>query len=149
MIVYDLSCENAHRFEGWFASAEDFDAQMEDDQVSCPVCGSVNVSRQLSAPYVNTGRAEPAASAVKSPSETAVAGVDMESLHRKFIEFVMKNSEDVGNKFPEEARKIHYREKPRRSIRGQASTDDIEALRDEGIDVFQVPGLPVPPDQVH
>lgn len=149
MIVYDLSCENAHRFEGWFASAEDFDAQVEDDQVSCPVCGSVSVSRQLSAPYVNTGRTEPAAAAGKPTSETALAGVDMESLHRKFVEFVMKNSEDVGSKFPEEARKIHYREKPRRSIRGQASTDDIEALRDEGIDVFQVPGLPVPPDQVH
>ena len=149
MIVFDLSCEKAHRFEGWFSSAEDFDAQVKDDQVSCPVCGSVSISRQLSAPYVNTGRAEPVAATTNPSSETAVAGVDMESLHRKFVEFVLKNSEDVGRKFPDEARKIHYEEKPRRSIRGQASADDIEALRDEGIDVFQVPGLPVPPDQVH
>lgn len=149
MIVYDLSCEKAHRFEGWFSSAEDFDAQVEDDQVSCPVCGSVSISRELSAPYVNTGSTEPVAASDKPSSETAVAGVDMESLHRKFIEFVLKNSEDVGSQFPEEARKIHYEENPRRSIRGQASSDDIEALRDEGIDVFQVPDLPVPPDQVH
>lgn len=149
MIVFDLSCEKEHRFEGWFSSTEDFDAQVKDDQVSCPVCGSVSISRQLSAPYVNTGRAEPVAAPAKPSGEMAVAGVDMESLHRKFVEFVLKSSEDVGRKFPEEARKIHYEEKPRRSIRGQASADDIEALRDEGIDVFQVPGLPVPPDQVH
>ncbi|HUU73830.1 MAG TPA: DUF1178 family protein [Burkholderiales bacterium] len=148
MIVYDLSCEKAHRFEGWFSSAEDFDTQVQADQVSCPVCGSVSISRQLSAPYVNTGSPEPD-SAAKSTSETAVAGVDIASLHRKFVEYVLKSSEDVGKKFPEEARKIHYEEEPRRSIRGQASSDEIEALRDEGIDIFQVPGLPVPPDQVH
>ena len=87
---------------------------------------------------------------MRRPSaETAVAGVDIESLHRKFVEFVLQNSEDVGNRFAEEARKIHYEEEPRRSIRGQASSDEIEALRDEGIDIFQVPDVPVPPDQVH
>ena len=149
MIVYDLACEKAHRFEGWFSSAEDFDAQVRADQVSCPVCGSVSVSRQLSAPYVNTGSPEPAEGKPGQSAETAVAGVDIESLHRKFVEFVLQNSEDVGNRFAEEARKIHYEEEPRRSIRGQASSDEIEALRDEGIDIFQVPDVPVPPDQVH
>lgn len=147
MIVYDLSCDRAHRFEGWFSSADDYDAQLQDEQISCPVCGSVSISRQLSAPYVNTGSSTQGEG--KRPNETAVAGVDLESLHRKFVEFVLNNSEDVGKKFPEEARKIHNREEPQRAIRGQASSDEIEALREEGIDVYAVPGLPNPPDQVH
>jgi hypothetical protein len=147
MIVYDLSCEQAHRFEGWFSSAQDFDQQVAQDQVSCPVCGSVHITRELSAPYVNTGGSAPVPA--KPAAETAVSGVDLEQLHRKFIQFVLKNSEDVGKKFPEEARKIHYEEEPRRSIRGEASRDEVEALREEGIDVYQLPGIATPPDQVH
>ena len=147
MIVYDLSCDNSHVFEGWFSSADDFSAQVEAEQISCPVCGSVTISRQLSAPYVNTsGTAE---TQTESPPTNAVAGGDIEQLHRKFVEFVLKNSENVGKKFPEEARAIHYQEKPRRSIRGEASRDDIEALRDEGIDVYPLPGIRTPPDQIH
>jgi len=147
MIVYDLSCDNSHRFEGWFSSADDFNAQVEAEQISCPVCGSASISRQLSAPYVNTGSS--AEKQHEPPGKNAVAGGDIEQLHRKFVEFVLKNSEDVGNKFPEEARAIHYQEKPRRSIRGEASREDIEDLRDEGIDVYPLAGLPTPPDQVH
>lgn len=147
MIVYDLACDNAHRFEGWFTSANDFDAQVHEEQISCPVCGSVAISRQLSAPYVNTGSSA-SAPAVTS-GETAVAGVSLEYLHRKFVEFVLKNTQDVGHKFPEEARKIHYGEVPRRSIRGEAPNEVIEELRDEGIEVYQVPGLPNPPDRLH
>jgi hypothetical protein len=151
MIVYDLSCDNAHRFEGWFSSANDFSAQVEAEQISCPVCGSVSVSRQLSAPYVNTGStADKQREARQQPAAAnTVAGGDLQQLQRKFVEFVLKNSEDVGRNFPEEARAIHYQEKPRRSIRGQASGDDIEALRDEGIDVYPLPDLAIPPDQVH
>jgi len=151
MIVYDLSCENSHRFEGWFSSADDYSAQVEAEQLSCPVCGSVTISKQLSAPYVNTGSSNDKQQEAQPqvPAANAVAGGDLEQLQRKFIEFVLKNSEDVGRKFPEEARAIHYQEKPRRSIRGQASNDDIEALRDEGIDVYPLPGPVTPPDQVH
>ncbi len=147
MIVYDLACDKAHRFEGWFASADDFDAQLRREQISCPVCGSVSVSRQLSAPYLNTGAS---AEARQAPANaTAVAGGDLERLHRKFVEFVLKNSEDVGKEFPAEARAIHNEEKPRRSIRGEASRDEVEELREEGIDVYPLHGLPTPPDQVH
>ncbi len=152
MIVYDLSCDNSHRFEGWFSSADDFSTQVEAEQISCPVCGSVSISRQLSAPYVNTGSAaekQHDETQHELPGKNAVAGGDMEQLHRKFVEFVLKNSEDVGKKFPEEARAIHYQEKPRRSIRGEASREDIEDLHDEGIDVYPLAGLPTPPDQVH
>ena len=151
MIVYDLSCENAHRFEGWFSSADDFSTQVEAGQISCPVCGSVSISKQLSAPHINTGSTSGKEQEVQTamPAANTVAGGDLQQLHRKFVEFVMKHSEDVGKDFPEEARAIHYEEKPRRSIRGQASNDDIEALRDEGIDVFPLAGLATPPDQVH
>jgi len=147
MIVYDLACDKSHRFEGWFSSADDFDSQVHAEQISCPVCGSVAISRQLSAPYVNTGSSAPAKT--ETSSETAVAGVDIAYLQRKFVEFVLKNTQDVGKAFPEEARKIHYGETPNRSIRGQAPREAIEELREEGIEVYQVPDLPSPPDQVH
>ena len=148
MIVYDLACEKEHRFEGWFASAEDFGAQVEDDKLACPVCGSVDISRKLSAPHLNTGSTAPEVVA-PATQETAVAGISFEQMRRKFVELVLKNTEDVGNKFPEEARKIHYEEESRRPIRGEASRDEVEELRDEGIEVFPVPTLPNPPDQVH
>ena len=147
MIVYDLSCDNAHRFEGWFTSANDFDSQVHDEHIACPVCGSVNVSRQPSAPHVKTGGAtlsEPA-----QTHETAVAGVNFDHMRRKFIEFVLSNTEDVGRSFPEEARKIHYEEEPRRPIRGEATRDEVQELHEEGVEIFPVPELPDPPDQVH
>ncbi len=146
MIVYDLSCDKAHRFEGWFSSADDFDSQNQDEQIACPVCGSVNISRQLSAPHFSTGAtpSEPPQS-----NNTAVAGVSLEQMRRKFLEFVLNNSEDVGRSFPEEARKIHYEEEPRRAIRGEASRDEVQELREEGVEIFPVPELPEPPDQVH
>lgn len=147
MIVYDLACDKAHRFEGWFTSAEDFDSQADNERIGCPVCGSVNVSRELSAPYVNTGSAAPAAPP-ETPA-TSVAGIDFDHMRRKFVEFVLKNTEDVGRSFPEEARKIHYEEEPKRPIRGEASRDEIQELHEEGVEIFPVPELPDPPDQVH
>lgn len=147
MIVYDLSCDEAHRFEGWFASADDFDSQVRNKQLGCPVCGSAKISRQLSAPYVNSGgatRAEPPATRT-----TSVTGIDFEQMRRKFIDFVMNNTEDVGRSFPEEARKIHYEEEPGRPIRGEASPDEVRELHEEGVEIFPVPELPDPPDQVH
>jgi hypothetical protein len=147
MIVYDLSCDQAHRFEGWFASADDFDAQVNDEQIACPVCGSVSVSRQLSAPHVNTGNATSAKP--PHPQQTAVSGVSFDQMRRKFVEFVLNNTEDVGRSFPEEARKIHYEEEPKRPIRGQASRDEIQELHEEGVQIFPLPQLPDPPDQLH
>jgi hypothetical protein len=141
MIVYNLACDNAHRFEGWFSSAEDFDLQSSDGRLSCPVCGSFEVVRQPSAPYVNAGVAEPA-------DEQAQA-LSAETVRRKFLEHVISRSEDVGQRFPEEARRIHYKEAPVRSIRGQASRRDVDELREEGIEVLSIPGLPIPPDQLH
>jgi hypothetical protein len=146
MIVYDLSCDKAHRFEGWFSSADDFDSQIHDEQIACPVCGSVDISRQLSAPHVNTGAAPVE---TRQANNTAVAGVSLEQMRRKFLEFVLNNTEDVGRRFPEEARKIHYQEEPRRAIRGEASRDEVQELREEGVEIFPLPEPPEPPDQIH
>lgn len=146
MIVYDLECEEAHRFEGWFGSANDFDQQLERKLLSCPICNSGNVVRRPSASYVNTGAAEKprrdkssASSSVSVPQQYANVSPEMVA---KVIEHIVKNTEDVGAKFPEEARKIHYNEAPERHIRGTASPRDVESLRDEGIEVVS---FPLPP----
>lgn len=143
MIVYNLACNNAHRFEGWFASPEDFEHQVREAQIPCPVCGSPDVIRQPSAPYVSTGASERAA-----PTQVADPQL-IEFMRRKYREYILDNTEDVGSRFPEEARRIHYQEVPARSIRGQASRGDVQELRDEGIEVFSLPSTPVPPDQLH
>ena len=145
MVVYNLSCDSAHRFEGWFSSPEEFATQAESGRLSCPICGSASVARLPSAPYVNTGgqAAEP------QPQHDVVNADAMETMRRKFLEHLIRNTEDVGKRFPEEARRIHYKEAPPRSIRGQASHGEVDKLRDEGIDVYSIAGLPVPPDPVH
>lgn len=149
MIVFNLSCGNDHRFEGWFSSADDFTAQAGNGDVSCPVCGSSQVARQLSAPYVNTGKSAPAKVPVEAAQSAGIGVANSAALLRdKFVEFVLKNTEDVGNRFPEEARKIHYQESAERPIRGKASPDEVSALREEGIDILALPVLPVP-DKLH
>jgi hypothetical protein len=139
MIVYNLSCDKDHRFEGWFESAEKFDAQRNLKQVSCPVCGTDQVVKELHAPYVNTGSARvvPEKNSAAQPygGQTAV----FHKAISRLVEEVLANTEDVGNAFPEEARKIHYSEAPGRAIRGSASADEVSELREEGIDVFAVP----------
>ena len=145
MIVYDLECEYSHRFEGWFGSAGDFDTQLADKLLCCPLCNSGNVVRRPSASYVNTGAAEKPqrerqqSSSVSVPQQYANVSPEMVA---KIIEHIVRTTEDVGTKFPEEARKIHYNEAPERHIRGTATARDVESLRDEGIDVIS---LPVPP----
>jgi hypothetical protein len=146
MIVFNLSCDKAHRFEGWFSSADDFTSQAKDGGICCPVCGSAEIERQPSAPYVSkrsagqTEAAEP---------QTVVAANAAELLKKKFIEFVLKNTENVGHRFPDEARKIFYKEVPERAIRGTASRAEVSELNEEGIDVVAVPGVPVPPEKLH
>lgn len=141
MIVLDLCCDREHVFEGWFASAEAFDAQHAAGQVSCPTCGSVRVVRRPSAPYVNT-RSSPAVRP-EAPAIAAEPAVN-EALARAFamLRQVGRASEDVGERFAEEARRIHYGDAESRNIRGKASRDDVGELIDEGIMV-----LPLPPDE--
>lgn len=142
MIVYDLECEHSHRFEGWFGSAGDFDTQLADKLLCCPLCNSGNVVRRPSASYVNTGAAETPQNEKQKSSSASVpqqyANVSPEMV-AKIIEHIVKTTEDVGTKFPEEARKIHYNEAPERHIRGTATARDVESLRDEGIEVVSLP----------
>jgi hypothetical protein len=137
MIVFDLTCAHGHRFEGWFASGDDFERQAKAVMVRCPVCDDASVVRVPSA-KVHVGRATVDAPRVADePEAETVAGLPVE-LIRKLREIV-RNTENVGRRFPDEARKIHYEEVPPRPIRGQASKDDAEALREEGIDFASLP----------
>jgi len=144
MIVFDLSCEKSHRFEGWFGSADDFAVQVRGGSIACPLCGSLDIARQLSAPYVSTRASEPS----QEPQPVMVANA-ARLLHKKFIEYVLQNTEDVGRHFPDEARRIFYKEVAERAIRGTASMKEVIELKEEGIDVLAVSGIPVPPKTLH
>ncbi len=145
MIVYELGCGSGHRFEGWFSSADDYAGQNDRRELSCPLCGSAEIVRLPHASYVNTGAQErklpapPQAAAAPSAQQYANLGSEIVA---KLIEHIVENTEDVGPAFPEEARRIHYNEAPERHIRGTASRKEVEALKDEGIEVV---ALPVPP----
>ena len=145
MIVFDLGCDQEHRFEGWFSSSADFERQLKQNLLSCPVCSSTGVRRLLSASRVNTGKTGRELAAIPR-GEPAVrdaghyANFDGARL-LKLISHIVENTEDVGRAFAEEARKIHYQEAPERHIRGIALPQEVESLREEGIDVV---ALPVP-----
>jgi hypothetical protein len=137
MIIFDLTCTHGHRFEGWFASADDFERQAKAVMVRCPVCDDASVVRVPSA-KVHIGRATiDAPPAAQEPEAPAVAGLPEELISK--LREIVRNTENVGRRFPEEARKIHYEEVPPRPIRGQASKDDADALREEGIDFASLP----------
>jgi hypothetical protein len=138
VIVFDLGCENSHRFEGWFASNEDFERQLGRKLVTCPLCGNVNVSRLPHASHIRTGGKERAARAESAAAQQQYSNVGSEVL-TKLVEHIIDNTEDVGAAFPEEARKIHYHESAERRIRGTASREEVDALRDEGIEVIALP----------
>ena len=136
VIVLDLSCDREHRFEAWFASSDAFEQQLAAGLVSCPHCGSSVIRRQPSAPSVQT-----------SSHSTPVTppAPDPQVIARRLIEALRQaasRSEDVGERFVEEARRIHHGDAEERPIRGQAKTSDMIELIEEGI-----PVLPVPPDK--
>ena len=138
MKVLNLCCAHDHRFEGWFASEDDYAAQRERGLLACPLCDDHQISRLPSAPRLNVSklREEPAA-ALPSTADYALARAQGKAL-RMLRELVAK-TEDVGDRFPEEARRIHYGEAADRGIRGRASREDADALRDEGIEVVTLP----------
>lgn len=139
MIVFDLGCENHHRFEGWFASSEDFERQLERKLIACPLCGNAGIVRVPHAANVRTSGSERVprrASATAGAQQYANLGREVLS---KLVEHIIENTEDVGAAFPEEARKIHYHETPERRIRGTASREEVDALKEEGIEVVALP----------
>jgi hypothetical protein len=140
MKVLNLRCTHDHRFEGWFSSDADFVAQGERGLVACPLCDDKTISRLPSAPRLNvsTQRGEP-----ERPPSGDVIEVDVQRRWLNAVREMMDKTEDVGDRFPEEARRIHYGEAQDRGIRGRASSQDAEALRDEGIEIVTLP-VPVP-----
>jgi hypothetical protein len=142
MIVFELACTQGHRFEGWFASGEEFARQSNAKLVRCPVCEDAGVVRLPSA-KVRVGAAstnhEPAVTNAAAPAaaQDVTAGFPAELISK--LREVVRNTENVGRRFPEEARKIHYEEAPARPIRGQASKEESAALEEEGIEFSSLP----------
>ncbi|PYE42069.1 hypothetical protein C8J38_10814 [Rhizobium sp. PP-WC-2G-219] len=142
MIRYALTCDKGHGFEGWFGSSADFEAQSESGLVSCPICGTASVSRALMAPALSTGRRKDKQRGLMMDQAQQVAI----SKIREMVSTIRANADDVGEKFPEEARKIHYGEADARGLIGRATVEEARALIEEGIDVAP---LPILPDEVN
>ena len=138
MKVLNLRCAHDHRFEGWFASAADFESQNESALVACPLCNDKAITRLPSAPRLNVSKQRQVAPGDAVGSSPEGKQVLMQAQWLRAVRQVLNNTEDVGSRFPEEARRIHYGETPDRGIRGQASRADAEALRDEGIEVMAI-----------
>ncbi len=147
MIVFDFGCENNHRFEGWYSSTEDYERQQKGQLLSCPICSSVKIKRLITPIRLNSGKAgdqfEPSVNAQSLIQKKHSELVNFDPDHiMKMITQIIENTEDVGIAFPEEARKIYYKEAPERHIRGVASAEEVSALKDEGIEVVAFPISP-------
>ena len=132
MKVIDLRCHNGHGFEGWFASDEDFLDQNGRRLIACPLCDDNLIVRLPSAPRLNL-------SGTREVVTEAVPQADGQAQWLRAVRHVLANTEDVGERFADEARRIHYGETAERGIRGQATPDERASLRDEGIEVMPLP----------
>lgn len=143
MKVLNLVCLHEHRFEGWFASEADYLSQTERGQVECPLCGDTRMTRLPSAPHVHTSSArELPPPPVAPPNADAPVALTQQAAWLRAVRHVMANTDDVGDRFAEEARRMHYGETDERAIRGQATREEAQSLVEEGIAVMP---LPVPP----
>ena len=153
MIHYNLRCERGHAFESWFQSSSAYEAQEKRKLVNCPACGSTNVERAIMAPQIvgKKGRegpvTTPAAAAPEAapPASTPLLMAQERELRAKLKELrdhIVKNADNVGERFPNEARKMHYGDIEHRPIYGEATPDEARALIDEGVDVAPLPVLP-------
>lgn len=151
MIRYALRCERGHAFESWFQSSATYESQRKRKLVTCPVCDSAKVEKAIMAPQITSkGRskgaqpdAAPAAQATE-PAQLVMAPQERELLAklRELRDHVTKNADNVGTKFPEEARKMHYGDIEHRAIYGEASADEARSLIEEGVEVLPLPVLP-------
>lgn len=156
MKVLDLQCRQGHVFEGWFGSEDDFQGQKQRGLVQCPLCADDHIEKRLSAPRLNLGARAPAAADTTVPAHpTATAGAQgtasseaamlppaLQAAWLALARKVVANTEDVGERFAEEARRMHHGEVQERAIRGQATPDEAVQLLEEGIAVMPLP-LPV------
>jgi hypothetical protein len=136
MIRYALACEKGHDFDAWFGSADSYDEQAEANAIVCPACGSAEIKKVPMAPYVARGRSKSAV------PETPKERPKTYAMLRKLRDELTANSDYVGPKFPEEARKIHFDEAPSRAIHGEASPEEAHELNEEVVPIFPLPSLP-------
>jgi hypothetical protein len=156
MIRYSLRCERGHAFESWFQSSSAYEAQEKRKLVNCPACGSANVERAIMAPQIVSKKGRdiaaplpapaPAASTdVTAPASTPLMMAQERELRAKLKELrdhIVKNADNVGERFPNEARKMHYGDIEHRPIYGEASPDEARSLIEEGVEVSPLPVLP-------
>jgi len=159
MIRYALACEGKHTFEIWFKNSADYDKQSRRGLVTCPVCGSAKVEKALMAPALGRGTRKelsdvPAKPAAEAPAEnkSAVAMTppqvmspqerELRAKLKELRDHILKNAENVGGRFPEEARKMHYGESEHRSIYGEATPHEAKELLDEGVELHPIPVVP-------
>ena len=157
MIHYHLRCERGHAFESWFQSSSAYEQQEKRKLVNCPICGSAKVERDIMAPRIvskkGRERAEPAPAAAAPATSTEVAAPastpllmaqerELRTKLRELRDHIVKNADNVGERFPNEARKMHYGDIEHRPIYGEASPDEARALIDEGVEVSPLPVLP-------
>ena len=154
MIRYNLRCEKGHSFESWFQSSSAYESQEKRRLVSCPACGSVKVERAIMAPQIvsKKGREAAAAAPAEMPTTEATAQgstpllmaqeLELRAKIKELRDHIVKNADNVGERFPNEARKMHYGDIEHRPIYGEASADEARALIDEGVEVSPLPVLP-------
>lgn len=136
MKVLDLQCANKHVFEGWFASEDDFQSQLDRGLLSCPVCGQVSVSKKLSAPRLNLGSTRAEDAPMQDLVAPTDADLDLQNAWMALTRRILATTDDVGQDFAEEARRIHYGEAKERGIRGQATREETASLLEEGIAIM-------------
>ena len=141
MKVLYLGCQHGHVFEGWFASEDDFQSQKARALVLCPMCGDSHIDKRLSAPRLNLGAAAPAPASSSSPpaAPAAASPQAQQAAWLRMAREVIARTEDVGERFADEARRMHHGEIEERAIRGKASVADAVALLEEGIGVLPLP----------
>jgi hypothetical protein len=152
MIRYNLRCEHGHAFESWFQSSQAYETQEKRKLVSCPFCGSAKVERAIMAPQIvskkSRDRAAPAPAAAAEATTSASTPLMMAQDHelraklRELRDHIVKTADNVGERFPNEARKMHYGDIEHRPIYGEASPEEARSLIDEGVEVSPLPVLP-------
>jgi hypothetical protein len=162
MLVVDLSCAHGHRFEGWFASSDDLSSQQGRGLLTCPMCGDAHVTRVPSASHVvvsshSARPTAPASASVPAPAKAPEGDKapdpevvrQLQAMWLNTVREIVSNTEDVGERFPDEVRAMHHGDAPERAVRGQASPEERQALRDEGIEVIALPVPEVNKGSVH
>ena len=136
MILFDLECENDHKFEAWFPSSSNYEIQLKKKMIECPYCNSKKIRKSLMTPNLNVKKGSKKDSIDKKKD---LSQINLEKQIKKFKNFVEKNTENVGKNFAEEARKIYYGEKKARPIRGETTEKESQDLSEEGIPFSKLP----------